>query len=50
MINVASSRHLANLILALASEVIATSHIAPAISYALPFCYVFDTLIQTGLY
>lgn len=43
MINVASTKYLANLILALASGVIATSHTTPAMSSAVLFCYVFDT-------
>jgi len=43
MINVSSTRYLANLLLALASGMVAASHTSPAISSALLFCYVSDT-------
>lgn len=47
MINVALSRYLANVISALAFEVIAASHTTPAISSAPLFCCVFDTDTDT---
>lgn len=48
MTNVGLTRYLANVISALAFEVIAASHPAPAISSALYFHCVFDTDTDMG--